>query len=113
MSPRRWEHRASDIIESVDLVEGWLDGLDLATFSADQRLVDAVEMRLLIIGEASLHIPEEVRARAPEVPWQALRGLRNRLVHEYFRVRVETLWETAKVRLPELRVAVGRLLAAG
>lgn len=65
---------------------------------------------LQIIGEATRAIPEEVRAMAPEVPWHQIAGMRNILVHGYFEVDTDLVWDTATRDLPALRPAVERLL---
>ena len=76
--------------------------MTLNAFRADDRTVDAVVRNLIVLGEASRHIPEDVEQRHPEVPWDRMRGIRNVVVHEYFGVDAEILWETARHDLPPL-----------
>jgi uncharacterized protein with HEPN domain len=65
---------------------------------------------LQIIGEASRGLPEDVRARAPEVPWLSIIGMRNILVHGYFDIDTDIVWEAASRDVPAVKPAVERLL---
>ncbi len=65
-----------------------------------------------MLGEAATKLPESIQGMAPEVPWPLLRGMRNRIVHEYFRVDAEIVWDTATVDLPALEASLRALLAA-
>ncbi len=57
---------------------------------------------LTVIGEAARHIPAPIIAAYPDVPWAAMRGIRNRIVHEYDRLDVEIIWNVANQELPPL-----------
>ena len=92
------------MLEAIRQVEDYTAGLDLDDFKGAAIVVDAVLYRFSVLGEAANAVPEEVRAEHPEVPWRAMRGMRNRLVHEYFGVRHETVWETVHSELPGLRI---------
>ena len=73
-----------------------------AEFCTDSKTIDAVVRNLIVIGEASRHIPESIEQRHPEVPWSTMRGIRNVVVHEYFGVDAGIVWETARHDLPPL-----------
>jgi len=66
---------------------------------------------LQIIGEAARVIPEEIRALAPEIPWHQLAGMRNILVHGYFEIDTDLVWDAVARDVPALRPAIARLLA--
>jgi uncharacterized protein with HEPN domain len=87
-------------------------GKDLAAFESDDLTLDAVSRCFGIIGEAAAHVPNEVVAAHPEIPWAEMRGMRNIVVHEYFGVTNETLWKTAREDLPAIVEPLRRLLAA-
>lgn len=66
---------------------------------------------LQIIGEAARSLPEEVRSLAPDIPWSKIIGMRSILVHGYFEIDAEVVWETIARDVPLLKVGVARLLA--
>lgn len=71
-------------------------------FVADRKTVDAVVRNLIIIGEAAVHIPEEIDRLHAEVPWPDMRAMRNFVVHEYFGVSDKILWDTIQINLSAL-----------
>ena len=87
-------------------ITAYIEGLDFAAFSSDQKTVDAVVHNLQIIGEAAIGLPDTVTNRFPSVPWTNIRAMRHILVHGYFAVDLEIVWTTAKHRIPELRRAL-------
>jgi uncharacterized protein with HEPN domain len=110
MPVRDWKARLQDITDAIAKIDRYTRGMTSDTFRADEKTVDAVVRNLIVIGEASRHIPEDVERRHPEVPWDKMRGIRNVVVHEYFGVDAEILWETARHDLPPLRPLLERLL---
>jgi uncharacterized protein with HEPN domain len=71
-------------------------------FCADTRTVDAVVRNLEIIGEASRGIPDDKQLLKPEIDWAAIRGLRNRIVHETFGLSLSVIWAIVQTDLPVL-----------
>jgi uncharacterized protein with HEPN domain len=110
--PRDWQLRIEDILEAISRIQRYLEGMDQAGFIGDERTMDAVVRNFGIIGEAVIHLPEQVRMLHPELPWSRMRGLRNLVIHEYFGVSPEILWSTAKEDLPPL-VGLLRALLEG
>jgi uncharacterized protein with HEPN domain len=76
--------------------------MKLGQFLEDERTRYATQYLLLIVGEASMHVPLEIKARLARVPWRKLQGLRNRLAHAYFAVDAATVYVAASRDLPEL-----------
>lgn len=74
---------------------------------------DAVIRNLEVIGEAVKKLSSDLRAQYPEIPWSRIAGMRDVLIHEYFGVRVETVWGAVENRLPELKRHVDALLSSG
>lgn len=112
MPPREWRVRVNDIVEAAERALGYVQGLTFDQFASDPRTVDAVSYAIVVIGEAAKAIPETVTRAAPEIPWADVRGMRNRIAHEYFGVDVKVLWQTVRDDLPPL-LATLRTLAAG
>lgn len=102
MPPREWGIRIEDILAAIDLILEYTHEMDRATFGSDRRTVDAVVRNLIMIGEAANHVPDDVAAAHPEIPWARMRGMRNLAVHEYFGVDDDVLWDTVTVNLPSL-----------
>lgn len=111
MQRRDWRLRVTDILQAVQRIERYTVGLDHAAFQRDERTVEAVCFALVVIGEAASHVPDEVQATAPRVPWRKMRAMRNIAAHEYFGLDVATVWETATVDVPALKPLLGELLS--
>lgn len=109
MSPRAWQDRIDDILVCAANIEHFTSGMDLDTFLDDPKTVRAVAFELTTIGEAVRFIPPEIQAQADEVPWGKMLGIRNVLVHEYFRLDEEILWKTATEDIPALIENLNRL----
>ncbi len=110
MSARNWQLRIEDILESIQHILDYTAGMDFPTWGSDQKTIDAVIRNFEIIGEAANHIPPEIQSRFPDIPWSQLRGIRNILVHEYFGVDIEVIWETIQNDLPVLQKNLSYLL---
>ena len=80
-------------------------------FMADTRTQDAVIRNIEIIGEAVKRLSEDSRSRRPDIPWSQIAGMRDVLIHHYFGVKLETVWEVVDQNLSPLRVAVEDVLA--
>ena len=106
MPHRDWLFRITDILTATSTVESYVKGMSYEDFIADRKTVDAVIRNLIIIGEASSRIPEEISLNHPEVPWNDMRAMRNFVVHEYFGVSDKILWDTVQTDLPPLKPAL-------
>ena len=102
MPPRNWLFRINDILDAVSAVETYVSDMTYEDFIVDRKTVDAVVRNLIIIGEASVHIPEEICVAHTEIPLQDMRAMRNFVVHEYFGVSDKILWDTVQIDLPSL-----------
>lgn len=111
MPPREWRLRVEDILERINRVMRYTEGMDETSFSEDEKTVDAVLRNMTVIGEAARALPPEIEARYPNVPWGKMRGFRNIVVHEYFGVSVPILWQTVQTNLPPLVSDLERILA--
>ena len=102
MSRRDWALFVADIQQACDKISGYVSGMSFEDFCADTRTVDAVVRNLEIIGEASRGIPYDKKLLKPEIDWAAIRGLRNRIVHEYFGLSLSVIWTIVQTDLPVL-----------
>ncbi len=110
MSPRAWDDRIRDILEAIDEIARFTEGQTLAEFAADARTIKAVLADFSIIGEAARHVPDEVRAIDPSIPWDLMNAMRNKIVHIYFGIEPGIVWQTIRNDLPELRRKLQALL---
>jgi len=103
------KERLQDILQAIAAIERYRDQ-DRATFEHDEMLQVWFLRHLQIIGEAARALPEDVRNLAPEIPWPKIIGMRNILVHGYFEIDTEIVWEAVQKDLPTLTPAVEGLL---
>ena len=106
---RRERLYLSDIVEAADALLGFVAGLDRDRFVGDDLVRSAVLHKIQVIGEAAAHVGDEIRNRAPQVPWHQV-GFRNFTVHAYFAVDWDIVWTTAVEDVPTIRGAVQDLL---
>lgn len=98
------------ILESADLIESYVAGVDLLNFSEDRQRQDAVVRRLGIIGEAVKNLPQELRAQHPDVPWARIAGMRDKVIHDYMGVDYELVWTVATEMVAGLKQQVQVIL---
>jgi uncharacterized protein with HEPN domain len=104
--------RARHMIDAAREAQTFAAGKSLSDFETDRQLLVSVVYCLLSIGEAARHMSPECRVLRPEVPWEDTIGMRNRLVHAYFDINVETVWRTVVEDLPPLTVAAEAIVAS-
>lgn len=102
--------RLRDILEAITAIERH-SNCEKRAFEHDELLQTWFVRHLQIIGEAARATPEEIRALAPEIPWLQIAGMRNILVHGYFEVDTDLVWDAATRDVPALKPAIERLLA--
>ena len=100
--PRDYKVYLEDILEAIRKIRRYTERLSLETFAEDEKTIDAVARNLEIIGEAIKKIPEEIRAKNPAIEWKKVAGLRDILIHEYFGLNSEIIWDVIQNKLPAL-----------
>ena len=110
MSPRSWRIRLQDMLKAIDEADGILRHPTVEDFKRDRAAVLASMTCIHILGEASNHIPAEVKQKYPEIPWNQIKGMRNRVAHEYFEIDENIVWATCKNDFPKLRALLAKAL---
>jgi len=108
--PRNISAYLKHILDSIDAINQYLEDVDRSEFKDNQLLQDGVIRQLEIIGEAVKKLPETLRNKHPDVPWSDVAGTRDKLIHGYFSVDLETVWLTARDDLDSLRENVEQIL---
>jgi uncharacterized protein with HEPN domain len=103
MSKRSDALLLEDISEAISRILKYTDGYNLPMFENDDRTIDAVVRNFEIIGEAANQLSEPLKDENPDVDWFKMRGLRNRIVHQYFGIDLEIIWELVVSHLPMLK----------
>lgn len=109
--PRRgWKLRIKDILNAINAVLTYTEGMKYETFVSDRKTVDAVMRNLIIIGEPASNVADDFLAEHPNLPWRDMRDMRNFVVHEYFGVSDKIIWDTVQNDLPPLIPQLRQLL---
>ncbi len=91
------------IIGYIDDVEKYVEGLDARNFFDDKKTITACAFTVSQIGELVKEISDETINQYNTIPWKSIRGMRNRIIHDYENVDLSVLWGTIKESLPELK----------
>jgi len=100
----------NDILESISKIRKYTVGYNLDLFLEDDKTIDAVVRNFEIIGEVSSKIDEEFQIQHPEVEWKRMKGLRNRMIHDYSGIDYEVVWDIIENYLEELEFQIEQLL---
>jgi uncharacterized protein with HEPN domain len=99
-----------DIRGSVEKIERYIKDLSYNEFIENEIVIDAVIRNLEVIGEAATNIPESIRKKYHTIPWKRMIGLRNIMIHGYFGVDLEIIWEIITRNLPETKPLIMKIL---
>lgn len=91
-----------DIKEAVDRVLSYTKGVEYRSFLEDPKTQDAVIRNIEILGEATKLLSDKTKGMHPEIPWKSIAGARDKLIHDYFGVNIDIVWEIASNDIPNL-----------
>lgn len=109
MSEKSTKLYLDDILSSIIKIEEYTKGLSYENFKNDSKTIDAVIRNLEIIGEAAGKIPESFIDMYKDIPWREMVSMRNKVIHEYFGVDIDILWQTISEDLPKLKEQINCL----
>src|SRR3990170_4038482 len=98
-----------DIVEMIEKIERYTHGKSFKNFAKDEMAIDAVIRNFEIIGEAANNIPKEIQEKYPYVEWKRIIGFRNVLIHDYFGIDIESVWDTIKNNIPSLKESIKKM----
>jgi uncharacterized protein with HEPN domain len=98
-----------DMLEAARKIQLFTAGLDYPDFFKDEKTIDAVARNLEVLGEAARQLPGDFTLQHPDIPWTKIQGLRNRIVHEYFGLDLEIVWQIVHHDLPLLKAQLEKL----
>jgi uncharacterized protein with HEPN domain len=100
----------SDILKAFEAIEIFIESQSLEDFKRDDKTSSAVIRKFEIIGEAAKQVPENIKQEYPSIPWKEMAGMRDKLIHLYFGVNYELLWQTIKNRIPEIKPVIIQII---
>lgn len=110
MSSRADRDLLGDLLEAIRRAKTYLESLSYEQFLADTRTQDAVIRTLEIVGEATKRLSPVLRDRHPKIPWKNMAGVRDKLIHDYFGVNLDIVWQIVRDELPQLAIQVESVL---
>ena len=99
------------IVEAIDRIETYIAGMGYKDFLKNQMAQDATIRQLEIIGEAVKRISKELKETYQHIPWRDIAGMRDKLIHDYFGIDVEIVWETLKRDIPTLKEEIKKIVS--
>jgi uncharacterized protein with HEPN domain len=110
MSERADEDLFRDIREAALRIKNYAAKMTYETFLADIKTQDAVIRNIEILGEATKSLSGDIRRKYRDVPWKSIAGIRDRLIHQYFGVNLDIVWDIVSTELPVLTSQVEQIL---
>ena len=98
-----------DILEAMDNAVKFIGEMSYEEFTQDTKTIYAVLRAIEVIGEATKNILEDVREKYPEIPWKDMAGMRDKVIHEYFVVKIERVWLTVKEDIPRIKPLIKKV----
>ena len=110
LSTKKDEAYLRHILDAISDIKRFMKGLTKEEFLGNKEKQYAVLRALEIIGEATKNLNKEIKAKHSKVHWRDIAGMRDKLIHEYFGVKLDLVWETVNKNLPELEKQIHEML---
>jgi uncharacterized protein with HEPN domain len=98
-----------DILEAITDIEEFVANMTYEEFVKDRKTLNAAVRSIEIIGEASKKLPDSLKSKYPDLPWKEITGMRDKLIHAYFGMDTETIWQTIKYNIPGLKQTIQKI----
>jgi uncharacterized protein with HEPN domain len=99
-----------DISERIDKINLYIEDMSYDEFVKDDKTVSACIREIEVIGEATKQIPKEITERFSDLPWSLMAKMRDKLIHWYFEIDEEIVWNVAKDKLPDIKIEIDKIL---
>ena len=109
MSERKPSVIIEDILTCIQHIESYTTNLSFDQFSAHYMTVEACLYNIQVIGEAAVRLPENIKDDNPQIPWPLIKGMRNRLIHDYFGTDLNLVWNVIKNELPTFKTELEKI----
>jgi uncharacterized protein with HEPN domain len=106
MVKRVYTDYIQDILDSIQDIENFIQGMNYEEFRDDRKTINAVIRSIEIIGEASKKIPKSLRDSQPEIPWKKMAGMRDKLTHAYFGIDLEIIWKVVSEEIIRIKPGI-------
>ena len=98
---RTYIYYLDDMLLAMERIQEYISDKEFITFKRDYKTVDAVIKNFEVIGEAAKNVPQDIKSKYSEIPWEEMYRLRNRITHEYFGIDYKIIWEIATEKLSQ------------
>jgi len=98
------------IVDAIIKIEEYTNKIDSQTFFNNSLIQDGVIRQIEIIGEATKNLSDIIRVKYPQIPWKDIAGMRDKLIHDYFGVDIDAVWDTVKKDLPNLKAEINKTI---
>ena len=112
MSERKPSAYINDILKCISHIDKYTSAINFNEFAADFMVVEACLYNIQVIGEAVTKLPDEIKESEPQIPWALIKGMRNRLIHEYFGTDLQLVWNVIKNKLPSFQTELKEMHAS-
>jgi len=99
-----------DISNRIAKINSFIDGMNYEEFVKDNKTVSACIREIEVIGEATKQVPKEITDKFNDLPWSLMAKMRDKLIHWYFEVDEEIVWNVAKDKLPEIKTQIDLII---